>query len=90
VRKDLGDHPNNQARPVMPNDGMSWEATMTGVAVLAVISFIGIVITVAGVAYVSMGIRREDRCATLGAPTSRKGAGLASRLARQATGMHWA
>jgi hypothetical protein len=58
---------------------------MTGVAVLAVISILGIVSAVFGIAYVSLGIRRDDRRSVLGAPAT---LGRASRIARHATGAH--
>ncbi len=58
---------------------------MSGAAVLAVISFLGIVATVTGIAYVSWGIHRDDRRAVLAAPTTLS---RASRLARHATGAH--
>jgi hypothetical protein len=72
----------------MPNDVLTWEVTMAGVAALALISLFGIVSTVAWIAFVSMGIRREDRCRTRNTPST-LGA-IASRLARHATGVHWA
>jgi hypothetical protein len=75
----------------MPNDVLTWEVTMTGVAALALISLFGIVSTVAWIAFVSMGIRREDRCREARPGTLGKIApGRASRLARHATGVHWA
>ena len=58
---------------------------MSGAAVLAVISFVGIVATAIGVAYVSWGIHRDDRRAVLGVPMALS---RASRLARHATGAH--
>jgi hypothetical protein len=58
---------------------------MSGAAVLAVISIIGIVVAVTGIAYVSWGIHRDDRRAILGAPVALS---RASRLARHATGAH--
>lgn len=58
---------------------------MAGVAVLAVISFLGIVTALIGLVYVSLGIRRDDRGHALGAPASLS---RASRFARQATGAH--
>jgi type II secretory pathway pseudopilin PulG len=64
---------------------MTWEATMTGVAVLAVISILGIVSAVIGIAYVSLGIRRDDRRSVVGAPAALS---RASRIARHATGAH--
>ena len=58
---------------------------MSGAAVLAVISFLGIVAAVVSIAYVSWGIHRDDRRALLGAPLTLS---RASRLARHATGAH--
>jgi hypothetical protein len=63
------------------------EASMAGVAVLAVISFLGIVATVTGILYISVGIQREDRRARRGGPAR---ISRASQVARQATGFHWA
>lgn len=62
---------------------------MTGAAVLAVISFLGIVTAALGVGYVSLGIRRDDRRGITGRAAGQYPAGLsrASRVARQATGV---
>jgi hypothetical protein len=61
---------------------------MAGVAVLAVISFVGMVASVAWIVCVSLGIRREDRRSTV-ATLRGMAPGRASRVARQATGCHW-
>jgi hypothetical protein len=76
----------------MPNDALTWEVTMAGVAVLAVVSLFGIVATIAWIVLVSMGIHREDRHRPRNAPGSLGGVapGRASRAARHATGVHWA
>jgi hypothetical protein len=63
------------------------EASMAGVAILAVISFLGIVAAFAAVVYISVGIKREDRRARRGGPAR---ISRASQVARQATGFHWA
>jgi len=60
---------------------------MAGVAVLAVISFLGILAALAAVGYISVGIKREDRRVRRGGPA---GISRASQVARQATGCHWA
>jgi hypothetical protein len=64
---------------------MAREDTMTGAVVLAVISILGIVAAVTGIAYLSWGIHRDDRRAILGGRTALT---RASRLARHATGAH--
>jgi hypothetical protein len=76
----------------MPNDVLTWEVTMVGVAVFAVISLSGIITTIAWIAVVSMGIRREDRRHPRNVPGTLGGIApdRASRAARHATGVHWA
>jgi hypothetical protein len=64
---------------------MTSEATMSGVAVLALISLLGIVAALFAVVYVSHGIRRDDRQGVLGGPHTLT---RSSRIARQTTGMH--
>jgi hypothetical protein len=71
----------------MPNEMMNVEASMAGVAIVAVISMLGFVAMFAAVAYISVGIKREDRRAGRGGPA---GISRASQVARQATGFHWA
>jgi hypothetical protein len=90
IRKDLRDHPDGKGKPVIPNENLTWEVIMAVVAVLAAISLLGILATIGWVGYVSMGIRREDRCAIHGAPGVLTGAGRgrAARIARHATGAH--
>jgi hypothetical protein len=58
---------------------------MAGVAVIALISLLGIVAAFAGVIYISLGIRREDRQGVLGGPDTLT---RASRIARRSTGVH--
>jgi hypothetical protein len=58
---------------------------MAGAAVLAVISFLGIVVAVIWIAFVSLGIHRDDRRGALRIPVTRS---RVSRIARQATGAH--
>lgn len=71
----------------MPDEVMIVEASMAGVAILVAISLLGIVATFAAVAYISVGIKREDRRARRGGPAR---ISRASQVARQATGYHWA
>lgn len=58
---------------------------MAGAAVLAVISFAGIVSAVLWIASVSLGIHRDDRRGALSIQVTRS---RLSRIARQATGAH--
>jgi len=65
---------------------------MTGFAVFAVVSFIGIVAAIGWVLVVSVGIRRDDRGAVVNAsPAGLSGVvpGRVARIARQTTGVHW-
>jgi hypothetical protein len=64
---------------------MAWEATMSGVALLAVISILGILAVITGIGYLSLGILRDDRSGVLGAPAHLS---RSSRLARQVAGVH--
>jgi len=63
---------------------------MAGVAILAVISFLGIVAAFAAVVYISVGIKREDRRGGRGGRGGPARISRASQVARQATGFHWA
>jgi hypothetical protein len=91
VRKDLRYHPDSSVQPVIPND-RDVEATVTGFAVFALISLLGIIVAVGSVIVVSLGIRSDDRSVVVN--TSRAGLrgvvpGRAARIARQMTGVHW-
>jgi hypothetical protein len=74
----------------MPND-RDVEATVAGFAVLAVISFVGIVATIGWVAVVSLGILRDDKGASINVSHVGLGGvvpGKVARIARQSTGFH--
>jgi hypothetical protein len=91
VCKDIRYRPDNTVQPVIPND-RDVEATMTGFAVLALISLAGIVVTVGWVIVVSLGIRRDDRGSVINASAADLSGlvpGRAARIARQTTGVHW-
>jgi hypothetical protein len=88
VNKDLRDI---WVQSVIPNDRVV-EATVTGFAVFAAISLVGIVVVFGWVGLVSVGIRRDDRGVVISAPAvGLNGAvpGRVRRIARQATGFHW-
>jgi hypothetical protein len=86
VNKDLRDI---WVQSVMPNDRVV-EATVTGFAVFAAISLIGIVAVFCWVGVVSVGIRRDDRGVVISTPAAAlKVPGRVRRIARQATGFHW-
>jgi hypothetical protein len=84
VHKNLRYHPDNLAKPVMPNEVMAWEATMAGFAILTAIAFVGVVAAVTWVGFVSLGIHRDDHSGAISAPAALS---RVSRIARQATGV---
>jgi hypothetical protein len=61
---------------------------VTGFAVLAVVSIIGILVAIGWVTMVSISIRRDDH-GGVASTSPAELPGPVTRMARQATGVHW-